>query len=170
MRAADINIEYTFPDGNSLFYYGRNMPGCQGGFASYAHGTKGLAVISTSGHHPGKVRIYKGHKLDSANLVWGPPEEPNPYQVEWDDLIDAIRQDKPYNEAQRGAEASLVSSMGRMAGHTGQVVTYEEILGHDHELAPDVDKLAMDSPAPLRLKADGTDPVPVPGIIKNREY
>ena len=44
-----------------------------------------------------------------------PQPEPNPYQLEWDELIDAIRNDKPYNEAKRGAEASLVTSMGRMA-------------------------------------------------------
>jgi hypothetical protein len=45
-----------------------------------------------------------------------PGEEPCP--------LDAIRQDKPYNEARRGAEASLVTSMGRMAAHTGRIVTY----------------------------------------------
>ncbi len=27
--------------------------------------------------------------------------EPNPYQLEWDDLVDAIRQDRPYNEVER---------------------------------------------------------------------
>ncbi|HUT14179.1 MAG TPA: Gfo/Idh/MocA family oxidoreductase [Thermoguttaceae bacterium] len=164
------SVEYTYPDGTKLFYYGRNMAGCQGGFASYVHGTKGSAVISTSGHHPGRVRIYKGHNFAKEDLVWGPPEEPNPYQLEWDDLMEAIRQDKPYNEAKRGAESSMVSSLGRMAGHTGQTVTFDEILNHEHELAPEVDKLTMDSPAPLQLQADGTYPQPMPGIIKNREY
>jgi len=36
-----------------------------------------------------------------------PQPEPNPYQLEWDHLIEAIRNDKPHNEAKRGAEASL---------------------------------------------------------------
>ena len=37
-------------------------------------------------------------------MVWAfPPHEPNPYQLEWDDLIAAIRNDKPYNEVKRGA-------------------------------------------------------------------
>jgi len=96
--------------------------------------------------------------------------ERSPYQNEWNDLIDAIRQDKPYNEAKRGAEASLVSSMGRMAAHTGQVITYEQILNCEHEFAPDVDKLTMDSPAPLRSDSKGRYPVPQPGILKDREY
>ena len=102
------------------------MPGCHDEFASYAHGTKGSAVISTYGHTPGKVRIFKGQNMAKDELIWAFPQpEQNPYQLEWDDLIDAIRQDKPYNEAKRGAEASLVTSMGRMAAHTGQIVTYD---------------------------------------------
>jgi hypothetical protein len=164
-------VEYTYPDGTKLFYYGRNITGCQGGFSSYAHGTKGSAVISTSGHTPGKVRTYKGHNMDKADLLWAFPQpEQSPYQLEWDDLIDAIRQDKPYNEAKRGAEASLVSSMGRMAAHTGQIVTYDQMLNCEHEFGPDVDKLAMDSSAPLQAGPDGKYPVPQPGILKQREY
>ncbi|MHC4529169.1 MAG: Gfo/Idh/MocA family protein [Planctomycetota bacterium] len=164
-------VEYTYPDGTKFFFHGRNMKGCHGSFFSYAHGSKGSAVISTSGHTPGKVRTFKGHKMDKADLIWKFPQpEPNPYQLEWDDLIEAIRQDKPYNEAKRGAEASLVSSMGRMAAHTGQIVTYDDILNCDHEFAPDVDKLTMDSPAPLRAGPDGKYPIPQPGIIKQREY
>jgi len=167
----NYSVEYTYPDGTRLFYYGRNITGCQGGFASYAHGTKGSAVISTSGHTPGRVRTYKGHKMEKADLIWAFPQpEQSPYQLEWDDLIDAVRQDKPYNEAKRGAEASLVSSMGRMAAHTGQIVTYDQVLNCEHEFAPDVDKLAMDSPAPVQAGPDGKYPVPQPGILKQREY
>ena len=61
------------------------------------------------------------HQQDDVVWALSDQPEPNPYQIEWDDLIDAIRKDKPYNEVKRGAEASLVTSMGRMAAHTGQV-------------------------------------------------
>jgi hypothetical protein len=60
--------------------------------------------------------------------------------------------------------------MGRMAAHTGQLIQYEDILNHDHEFAPDVDKLTFDSPAPLLAAANGKYPVPEPGIKKQREY
>jgi len=167
----NYSIEYTYPDGTKLFYYGRAMDGCKGAFSSYALGTTGTAVISTRSHYPGKVRTYKGHNMTSENLIWGFPQpEPSPYQLEWDDLIDAIRQNKPYNEAKRGAEASLVSSMGRMAAHTGQIVTLDDVLNCKHEFAPDVDKLTNNGPAPLLLGPDGKYPVPQPGILKDREY
>ena len=178
------SVEYTFPDGTKLFYDGRNMTGCHDEFASYAHGSKGSAVITTLAHTPGMVRIYKGQKMprvlsrkdvpalaNDPNLVWAFPQpEKSPYDWEWDDLTDAIRQDKPYNEVQRGAEASLVGCMGRMSAHTGQIITFDQMMNSPHEFAPDVDKLTMDGPAPLRLGPDGKYPVPEPGIKKDREY
>lgn len=165
------SIEYTYPDGTKLFYNGRAMQGCKSAFSSFAHGTKGSAVISTSSHTPGKVRTYKDHNMTRENLIWRFPQpEPSPYQLEWDDLINAIRNNEPYNEAACGAEASLVSTMGRMAAHTGQVITFEDALNCEHEFAPNVDKFTMDSPAPLLSDSEGKYPVPQPGILKNREY
>jgi hypothetical protein len=57
-----------------------------------------------------------------------------------------------------------------MAAHTGQEITYDGILNCDHEMAPGLDKLTMDSPAPLQAGSNGKYPVPQPGITKQREY
>jgi len=165
------SVEYTYGDGTKLFLGGRTMPGCHQEFASYAHGTKGAAVISTAAHTPAKSRIYDGYNLTKKKLVWSFPQpERNPYQLEWNDLIAAIREDKSYNEVKRGVEASLVTSMGRMAAHTGQIITWDDILNSEHEFGPDVDKLTLNGPAPLQLAAGGKYPVPMPGINKRREY
>jgi predicted dehydrogenase len=167
----EYSVEYTFADGTKFYLEGRNINGCHQEFASYAHGTKGSAVISTSGHTPAKCRIYKGHNFTSKDLAWRvAPHEPDPYQLEWDDLLTAIRQGSSYNEVRRGAEASLVTAMGRMAAHTGQAITRDQMLNCDHEFAPDVDKLAMDSPAPVRADDHGKYPLPQPGIKKTREF
>jgi len=166
------SVEYTFADGSKFFLEGRNLDGCKSEFASYAHGTKGSAVISTAAHSPAKCRIYKGQKLNSKkDLVWSVPQpEANPYQLEWDDLIDAIRKDHSYNEVKRGVEASLVTSMGRMAAHTGQLVTFDDMLNCTHEFAPELDKLTMNGAAPLQTLPNGKYPIPQPGIIRDREF
>jgi predicted dehydrogenase len=166
------SVEYTFGDGTKLFLEGRNIPGCHQEFASYVHGTKGSAVISSNSHSPARCRIFKGQKFTRSDVVWAFPQpEPNPYQVEWDDLIHAIRKDKLYNEVRRGAIASLVTSMGRMAAHTGQVITYDDMLNCKCEFAPEVDKLTMNSPAPLQLDPKTKCyPCPQPGILRDREY
>jgi hypothetical protein len=165
------SVEYTYPDGTKFYFIGRHMNGCHEEFASYAHGTKGAAIISTAAHTPGRVRTFKGHNLTRANLLWAFPQpEPSPYQLEWDDLIAAIRGNQPYNEIKRGAIASLVTSMGRIAAHTGQIVHYDDLLNSDHEYAPGLDKLGEDSPAPLQAGPDGKYPVPMPGRTQGREF
>ena len=165
------SVEYTFEDGSKLMLEGRNMEGCHQEFASYAHGTKGAAVISTSGHSPAKCRISKTQNFNRSDLTWSfPGREPSPYQREWDHLMAAIREDRPFNEVQRGCQASLVTSMGRMAAHTGQVVTYDDMLNCPHEFAPNVDRLSFDGPAPLVADETGKYPRPAPGIKRDREY
>ncbi len=165
------SMEYTFKDGTKLFVDGRTIPGCYQEFASYAHGTKGLAVISTASHSPAKCRIYRGHTENESNLLWAFPQpEPNPYQLEWNHLIAAIRENKPYNEVERGCMASIVTSMGRMAAHTGQLITIEQMMNCEHEFGPGIDQLTMESDSPLMPKADGKYPIPLPGLVKNREY
>ncbi len=164
------SVEYTFGDGTKLFMFGRCMPNCENEFGDYLHGTKGLGTISSNTTGRGTCRIYSGQDPIDERLAWKASPEPNPYQLEWDDLLDAIRQDKPYNEAPRGAMASLVTSMGRMAAHTGRTVTYEEMAECGHEFAPDVDKFTADWPAPLQPDAEGKYAVPQPGIITKTEY
>jgi predicted dehydrogenase len=164
------SMEYTYPDGTKLFYYGRNMTGCHNEFASFVHGSKGTGIVSTNAHVPGRCRTFSNQKFDKDKLIWAAPDAGNPYQLEWDDLVAAIREDKPYNEAKRGAEASLVSSMGRMAAHTGQIITFDQMLNCDHEFAPDVDKFTDASPAPVQLDEKGQYPYPEPGMKTKREY
>jgi hypothetical protein len=102
-------------------------------------------------------------------LKWESKDHSNPYQNEWDDLIDAIRNDKKHNEAKYGAEASNACNLGRLAAHTGQIVTWEEALNHEHEMAPNIGDLQL-GPGPLPCDANGKYPVPMPGITTKREY
>ncbi|MEJ2703173.1 MAG: Gfo/Idh/MocA family oxidoreductase [Sedimentisphaerales bacterium] len=167
------SVEYTFPDGSTFVMDGRCMLGCKDIYSSYAHGSKGMAIVSKSGDCGLPSSTYTSQKPDRSQLIWQSeikPDERNPYQNEWNDLVDAIRDNKPYNEVERGVRASLVTSLGRMAAHTGQEITYEQILNSEHEMAPNLDQLTMDSPPPLRPNAEGRYPVPQPGIVKDREY
>jgi predicted dehydrogenase len=186
------SVEYTFADGAKLFLEGRCMRGCETEFASYAHGTKGSAIISVVDHWPSHARTFKsqnnffvgesrrkGRRPQQNNvpnqqdITWKCGEETdaaNPYLVEWDDLLRAIREDKEYSEVERGAMASLITAMGRKAAHTGRIVSQKEMLDDRHEFAPEVDRLTMDSPAPLQAGADGKYPVPEPGRKKDREF
>ena len=161
-------VEYTFEDGAKLFLDGRTITGCRNDMSSVVHGTGGSAIVSESGHSPGKVRTFRGQRQHRRDIVWAYPQpEQNPYLLEWDDLVHAIVNNLPYNEVPRGVEASLVSNMGRMAAHTGHEITYQQILNSPHEFAPHIAKFSPDGPAPVMPNDEGRYPVPMPG--ENRE-
>jgi hypothetical protein len=90
--------------------------------------------------------------------------------LEWNHIIAAIRNDTPYNEVERGTMASVTASLGRMAAHTGQKFTLDQILNSDYEFAANIDQLTLDSDSPLMPNDQGKYPIPYPGIIKDREY
>ena len=138
-------VEYTFPDGTRLFAQGRHMANCWGFFGDVIHGAKGSAVLGEGVTSP---RIYKGHSQTPENVIWqykGPAC--NHYQVEHDLLFEAIRQDKPYNEAERCAKAAMTGILGRMAAESGQA----DHLGRGHGLEP------RTGPRPGQLH-DGLEP------------
>lgn len=164
-------VEYTYPDGTKLFFDGRTMLGCRNDMSSVVHGSKGSAIVSTSGHTPGRVRTFEGQKQGRREVMWEYPQpEQNPYRLEWVDFVEAIVNNLPYNEVPRGVEASLVTSMGRMAAHTGQEITYDMMVDCDHEFAPSVAELTPDGEAPLKPNEDGTYPIPEPGVVTEYEF
>jgi predicted dehydrogenase len=167
------SVEYTFADGAKFYLEGRTISGCAEAHSTYVHGAKGSAVVSEFGHLPARTRIYKDQDM-TGKAIWDfersmGREETNPYQDEWEHLMAAIRKDAAYNEIERGTEASLATAMGRMAAHTGQIITRDEFLKCTHEFAPDVDKLTFESAAPVQM-VDGVYPPPQPGKTTRREF
>jgi hypothetical protein len=167
-------VEYTFEDGTKFFFYGRTMLGVKDEFSSIAHGAEGLATISLGGHGLGRAgRIFARQNLKSSEQLWAAfpkADAPDPYAMEWLDLMEAVRNDKPYNEIKRGAEASMITAMGRFAAHTGQEILWEDFYNDTHELAPAVNQLTLASASPLPADGDHKYPVPEPGIKRDREY
>jgi hypothetical protein len=58
----------------------------------------------------------------------------------------------------------MVGILGRMAAETGREITWEEAMASDVQLAPGLDQMTMDSPAPVTADADGNYPVAMPGM------
>jgi predicted dehydrogenase len=161
-----FSVEWTFADGTNAYDVVRYLPGCFNNFATYVHGTKCAAQFSGN-IHAGTVHTYKSQRCAPDNIDWkAPDEEITPWQAEWNVLLDAIRNDRPHNEAKRAALSNLADIMGRAAVHTGQVVTWEEAMASDFQWCPEIEQLTEDSPPPVTPDDDGRYPVPVPGIWK----
>ncbi len=158
------SVEYTFADGTRLMAQGRHLNNCWNFFGDVIHGSKGSAILGEGQLQP---RIYKGHAQTPENVLWqhdGP--NPNPYQVEHDCLFEAIRQDKPYNETLRSAKSALTGILGRMAAESGKLVTWDEALASNLELAPGLDQYTMASDPPVMPDAQDRYPIAMPGETK----
>ena len=156
-------VEYTFADGTPLFAQARHMDACHTAFAAYAHGAKGSAAILAN-LDGAQARIYSSHQQARKNETWRyAGEPPMPYQAEHDLLFDAIRNNKPCNDAERCAHASMTSILGRIAAESGQLVTWDRAFASNLELAPNLDRLTLQSNPPTLPDTTGRYPIPIPG-------
>jgi len=157
-------VEYTFADGAKLFAFSRHMQNCWQTYSDYAHGSKGSAIVMTNLSRP-LSRIYKSQNMVPEEMTWEfGKREANPYVVEWQVLLDAIRQDKPHNEAHRAGEAEVAALMGRAAVHTGKAVTWDQMLNSDYQFVDDIDGFTFESTPPIRAQETGIYAPPMPGI------
>jgi predicted dehydrogenase len=161
-----FSIEWTFPNGIKGYDVVRYIPKCYPEFATFVHGTKCAAQFSGK-IHAGTVQIYKDQRCEPDNIAWAAEKELfTPWQAEWNALLDAIRNNKPHNEAKRAALSNLADIMGRAAVHMGRVITWEEAMASNFEFCPNRDSMTDDTEPPLKPDAEGRYPLPVPGVWK----
>jgi myo-inositol 2-dehydrogenase / D-chiro-inositol 1-dehydrogenase len=144
-------VEYEYADGTRCFSQCRHIRGCWSDVSEHVVGTKGICDM-TDGRWSMKgseAWQFQGRQLRER------------YQQEHDDLFEAIRNDKPYNEAERGAKSSLTAIMGRMATYSGRIIEWDQALKSPVDHMPKI--YAWDAPAPVQPGPDGLYPIPVPG-------
>lgn len=144
-------VEFTFADGSRLFAQCRGIAGCWNTTAVHVHGLQGQAEIN-------RGRIEGPNEWRFRDSV------ANPYQVELDVLVDAIRQNKPYNEVDYGAMTTMTAIMGRMASYSGQEVRWDEAFQSPVCLAPD--RYAFDATPPVVADPQDVYPTALPGVTK----
>lgn len=155
-----FSIEFEYADGTRSFHQNRQIPGCWNYVAECAHGTKG-SVECINDRTIFNITDRKGQSM------WAyKKEDPivDPYQQEHNDLVAAILNNKPYDEGTRGALSTMTAIMGRMAGYSGQLITWDEAMKSDLIFGPEIKSL-QDEP-PVKPDAEGIYPLPVPGKYK----
>ena len=157
------SVEYTFPDGAKLFAFSRHMNNCWNTYSDYAHGSKGSAILMESLAQP-RTRIYAGQDMTREPKWAFGKNDPSPYRAEWQVLLDAIRNDTPHNEARRAGEADIAALMGRIATHTGQYVTWDQVMSSEYQFVEDIDNMSFETEAPIHDGPNGIYDAPLPGI------
>ena len=83
------------------------------------------------------------------------------HQLEHYPLIEAIRENKPYNEVEQAAMSTMTAILGRMAVYSGKQVEWEDAFNSKLQLMPS--HVSWDMEPPVKPDADGNYPVAVPG-------
>jgi len=157
------SMEYTFADGTKAFCGFRRINNTRSDFATYIHGTKCAAQFSGNVHAP-TVHMFNDQRVADDNISWTPEADAvSPWQYEWNDLINSIRNDLPHNEGKRAVYSDLTTLMGRAACHTGQEVTWDQMMNSNFQFCDYLDTLSPESPVPVVPDAEGRFPVPIPG-------
>lgn len=148
-------VEFTYPNDVKLFSYCRQIGGCWGSFSEHAHGDNGTVNIQGHGsstiRRRGKKPIVRKRGKDG-------------HQVEHDHLFQALLAGSPYNEVDNTLDSTMTAILGRMASYSGQIVTWEQAVESELDLAPD--ELTWDTKPPVQPRPNGKYAIPMPGVTK----
>jgi predicted dehydrogenase len=149
-------VEFTYGDGTKMWSQCRQIPGCWNQVGEVVQGSKGLLKLDARG-----AQIDIGGKQ-----AWRSPRvrKKSEYQVEHDVLFDAIRNNRPHNEAEYGATSTMTGILGRMATYSGKVVTWDEAVASNEKLT--IDAETWDAASLTQPDPNGKYPVATPGVTR----
>lgn len=150
-----FSVTYEWENGVKGFVSCRQLPGCASDNTEHVYGSKGAAHILLFNGVPYITDLKN-------NRVWkydGKTNEPNMYVVEQEEFLKSIRDGKPRMDGEWLANSSLMGVMGRMAGYTGQEITWEDAVNSKEKLVPDEKDIVWD-------KAPEVPPLAIPGKTK----
>ncbi len=148
-------VEFTYADGSVLNSQCRHIKGCWNRVSETLIGTEGKVELDASGR--GIITDRKGGDIYRHRGK----DDPDPYQVEHDELFAAIRKGEVINDLHFGAMSTMTSILGRYATYSGLEVKMEDALASNVQLMPAVNSWS-DTP-PIVPNADGFYPIAMPG-------
>jgi myo-inositol 2-dehydrogenase / D-chiro-inositol 1-dehydrogenase len=148
-------VEFEYPGGAIIASQCRHQPGCMNRVSESFQGTKGRTNTND-----GIIQDLKGGSI----YAHRDRNDPNPYQVELDELFAAVRKGTFINDSDNGAYSTMAAIMGRMATYSGQIINWDEALASNINIMPE--RYAWDALPPVLPNPDGYYPIPIPGVTK----
>lgn len=142
-------VEFTYPDGTKMYSQCRHVADVFNRVDEYAFGTKGNGNMRDGG--------------DMTDRGGVPFKFDNPYQQEHFALLEAIRNNLPFNEGHYGATSSFTSVLGRMATYSGKVIKWDEAVEKGRDEAPGIENYNWETTPPVVPDENGIYPKAEPG-------
>jgi len=109
-------VEYEYPNNVIVQSYCRQIEGCANAVDEHFVGTKGRVYTNNNGTY-----LLNGKELAPADRI-------DPYVQEHNDLINAIRDDKPINELENVIYSTFTAILGRMSTYSGKALKWDDVL------------------------------------------
>lgn len=151
-------VVYQYANGMRMYAHGRTQPNCYYEVSDIFLGTKGRADLMKK-----RIEDLKGV------VKWQyerPKNEPVMNDQEHKELFDAIRQGRRIDDGLHMLRSTQVGLMAQIAVYTGQEVTWEQISKSTFKYPPTEGPCDFSIDPPVKPQADGSYPVPMPGITK----
>jgi len=150
----NFSIDFGYDNGMHVHSMCRQIDGCVNNVSEFIMGTEGSSNCRNEIYDNKNNVVWKYKYPQKEDGSEGDGVKVSPYVQEHIDLVKAIRENKPYVEAENTAISTMCAIMGRMSSYTGKEVTWDEVMNSDLRLGPD--KYAFG-------KVDIPKGVPVPG-------
>lgn len=148
-------VEFEYADGSRMYSQCRHQAGTRESVTEGFHGTNGSAP------EPGVILTRSGHVI----MKHDGRKDPNPYQVEHDELFEAIAKGEfKFKDAENGAKSTMTAILGRLASYSGQLVEWDAALHSNISLFPE--KLDWNASPKVLPGKDGMYACAVPGSTK----
>ena len=122
----------------------RHIENCWNNVSEQVHGTKGFCLI-------GGGKIYN----NDGEQIWKSDAGGNSEVIHKAEFLDAIRNNKEFNEGDYGASSTMTAVLGRMSTYSGKLLKYQDALASKVDVFPYGQDLSMDSKPPVMPIADG---------------
>ena len=134
-----FSVEFQYANGTPMYSYCAHLPNIENDVSELVIGTKGQSQVN--------AYQVKGERVHGKDPI-------SAYVQEHKDLIQSIKDGKPYEELTTVAESTMTAILGRMAVYSGEVVTWDDALAYDQDTMPK--DLTLD----MKMPVSGT---PTPG-------
>ena len=142
-------VEFEYENGAKGFHFTRQQAGTSNRNSVDVLGTDGNAIMN----------IGRDYTITGKNAWKYTGPKNNMYQTEHDEFFASIRNGKSKNDGEWMANSTMLAIWARMAGYTGQTITWDQAFNSNQSLGPNLEDYNWD------LKWEGLE-IAKPGITK----
>ncbi len=154
----NFSTDFVYDNDMHIHSMCRQINDCANNVGEYIRGTEGYTNCRNTIYNPDGTVLWSYEYPTDENGEQMKNVKISPYDQEHIDMVTAIRNDNPVNEAEATAKSTLAGIMGRISAYTGKEVTWDEMMASELSLGPDELKLGKYDMSQFVVPVPGSAP------------